>query len=180
LRSGQRYHERPTRLGQPRLDDPAQSQSRAPQPGADRRHRNAEAGRDLLVRQSVDVPEHERLAQASADVGQRRQHVPVREDVEVRRLPGRLGGQTGDRGLEADLADGDFVAVAVREQVLHDPREPGAGVRARPEPMTRAKGAFERVLNQVLGARFVPEQHLGVGEQAPVLPHHLPPDLAGR
>ncbi|HVT09935.1 MAG TPA: hypothetical protein VHO67_20875 [Polyangia bacterium] len=162
--SGQRYHERPARLGQARLDDPAQAHAGAAQSRADRRHRHAEAGGDLLVRQPVDVPQDERLAQAGTHVGQRRQHVAVGEHVQVGRLPRRLGRQSGDRRLEADLADGNLVAVAIGEEILHDSREPGARVRSRPEPMTGAQRALEGVLNQVFCPRLVAEQHLRVSE----------------
>jgi len=164
LRSAQRYHGRPAGLGQPRLDDPAEAQPSAPQARADRRHRHAEARGDLLVRQPVDVPQDERLAQARAHVGQRRQDVAVRQHVQVRRLPRRVGCQPADGRLEADLPDGNLVAVTVGEEVLHDSRQPGARVGAGPEPMTGAQRSLEGVLNQVLGSRLVAEQHLRVRE----------------
>jgi hypothetical protein len=164
LRSGRRYHERPTGLRQAVLDDPAKTQAGPAQAGSDGRHRDAEPRSDLLVRQAVDVSEHEGLPQPRAHVGQRRKDVAVREDVQVRRLSRWLGHQRAGGVLEVDLADRHSVPVSIREEVLHDPRQPGTRVRARPEAMTGAQGPLEGVLNQVLGRGLVANQHLGVGE----------------
>jgi hypothetical protein len=124
---------------------------------------------DVAERQPVDVAEHERLAVALGQLGQRAVHDAHR--VVEDGLLDRVGSQLD--GLRLELVDqADLAALAVRlvvadvgEDAMEPRPQPEVAVEARQRPVGAQEGVLDRVLRGLVGA----EAPIGVRVQRPVL-----------
>lgn len=123
---------------------------------------DAECGGDLLVRETLDVAEHDRGTELGREGVQRLLHVRVEVRVVEDLLRGGLTarqplGRVVTEGVETDPL---LAADHVQEEIRRDPVQPaleGAGGVGRQRP----EDADEDLLGEVLGVVLVARQPVG-------------------